>query len=71
VRPLVLNKTNFVTIEKQYGKTSNWPGKQIILVARTVEFGGGVTLGTRVKFPPKKKEPPKKPDGDLDDAIPF
>jgi hypothetical protein len=72
VKPLILNKTNFTALQKILGReTSGWPGKQITLIAKTVEYGSGLTLGTRVKIPPKPKPEPKKLDDDLNDAIPF
>src|SRR5262249_310253 len=47
----------------------NWPGAQIVLVAKSVEFGGEPTLGTRVKVPQKK--PTTSVADDPDDEIPF
>src|SRR5262245_39855790 len=38
VKPLILNKTNWTTIRNALGPPKNWPGEQIILVAKPVEF---------------------------------
>jgi hypothetical protein len=64
VKPLILNKTNWSTIRNALGPPKNWPGEEIILVAKLVEFGGETTLGTRVKVSRKKPT-------DLDDEIPY
>src|SRR5262249_10808521 len=72
IKPLILNKTNFTALQKILGReTSGWPGKQITLVAKTVEYGGGLTLGTRIKVPTKPKPEPRQLDHDLNDTIPF
>jgi hypothetical protein len=65
VKPLILNKTNWTTIRNALGPPKNWPGAQIELVAKSVEFGGETTLGTRVKVPQKKLT------DDLNDETPF
>jgi hypothetical protein len=64
VKPLILNKT----IRNTLGPPENWPGEQIVLVAKSVEFGGETTLGTRVKVPQKK---PITSAANPSDAIPF
>jgi hypothetical protein len=69
VKPLVLNKTNWSTIRRALGPPKNWPGAQIVLVAKSVEFGGEPTLGTRVKVPQKK--PTTSVADDPNDEIPF
>jgi hypothetical protein len=69
VKPLILNKTNWTTIRNTLGPPENWPGEQIVLVAKSVEFGGDTILGTRVRLPQKK--PTTSVADDLDDAIPF
>src|SRR5262245_28470557 len=76
VKPLILNKTNWSTIRTALGPPKNWPGEQIVLVAKSVEFGGETTLGTRVKVPkqePQKvqKKPAASVADDLNDEIPF
>lgn len=69
VKPLILNKTNWSTIRNALGPPKNWPGEQIVLVAKPVEFGGETTLGTRVKVPQKK--PTTSGADDLNDEITF
>jgi hypothetical protein len=69
VKPLILNKTNWSTIRSALGPPKNWPGAQIVLVAKSVEFGGEPTLGTRVKVPQKK--PTTSVADDPTDEIPF
>ncbi len=70
VKPLILNKTNWSTIRNALGPPKNWPGEQIVLVAKPVEFGGETTLGTRVKVPQKKPTTTSVAD-DPNDEIPF
>jgi hypothetical protein len=69
VKPLILNKTNWSTLRGALGPPKNWPGVQIVLVAKSVEFGGEPTLGTRVKVPQKK--PTTSVGDDPNDEIPF
>jgi hypothetical protein len=66
-KPLILNKTNWVTLRKAFGPAKNWEGQQIVLFAKLVEYGGDTTLGTRVRIP--KKKPPTAED--LNDEIPI
>jgi hypothetical protein len=70
VKPLILNKTNWSTLRRAFGPPKNWPGAQIVLVAKSVEFGGEPTLGTRVKEP-QKKPTTSVADDPNDDEIPF
>lgn len=57
MKPLVLNKTNFLMIAAACGKnTDTWPGKQVILYPDLVPFKGAVTEAVRVKCAPAKPE---------------
>jgi hypothetical protein len=69
VKPLILNKTNWTTLRRAHGPPKNWPGVEIVLVAKSVEFGGEPTLGTRVKV--LQKKPTTSVADDPNDEIPF
>ena len=66
-KPLVCNKTNFLTIADCCGKdTDSWAGKQIILFPSMVNMPGGkVTEAVRVK------RVPLPASVELNDTIPF
>ncbi len=73
---MVLNKTNFNSIESWYGDSDDWNGKQIILFDTLVEFKGDMVPALRVRKPAQAAAPepapepaPAAPDGD--DDIPF
>lgn len=48
---LVINKTNSTAIEDEYGDTTDWPGKQIVIYPTTVKRGGDVVACIRVRGP--------------------
>jgi len=77
---LVSNKTNAVSIARQYGNdTDRWEGCGIILYPTFVDFRGERIETIRVKIPPRadvqarlsEENPPPNMGEDLDDAIPF
>ena len=48
-RPLVLNKTNAITMAELYGsETDGWTGKQIKLVPATTQYQGKTVKCTRI-----------------------
>ncbi len=51
VKPLVLNKTNFESIEAIAGdeETDNWGGARIVLYPTTIRFNGVMTPCIRIK----------------------
>lgn len=50
-KKLVVNSTNWKTIEKLHGEDSDtWVGKPITLVAREVDFQGETTVAIRVSL---------------------
>jgi len=49
VKPMVLNKTNAVTLDKAFGDTDNWGGKKVRIVRVETTFGGETVDGIRVK----------------------
>ncbi len=76
-KPLVLNKTNALSIAKilDFDDTDDWIGGQVIVYPDLVQFGGKVVDAIRIKAP--EKAAPKAPateaeqhDDDLDDGIP-
>jgi hypothetical protein len=64
-KPLILNRTNWNAVRNQFGPPANWKGHEIILYSKMVEFGGEITLGTRIRIPknlgPGKQATPPKP----------
>lgn len=53
VKPLVINKTNFLLIAAACGDdTDMWSGKQIVLYPDLVQFKGTVSEAVRVKRAP-------------------
>jgi hypothetical protein len=77
VKPLVLNKTNFLTIATLCGDdTAEWPGKQIVIYPDMVAFRGKVSEAVRVRVTPKtaastQSLPAAAPKPDFDDTIPW
>jgi|SRR6516165_2158629 hypothetical protein len=66
VKPMVCNKTNFLTIENSCGKdTDDWVDKKIVLYPEMVSFRGKVSEAVRVKRVPVQAA------AELNDAIPF
>lgn len=56
---VVLNKTNFNTIEEITGEpdTDHWKGSRIMLITAKVEFQGKRVLGIRIEPPPSAARP--------------
>jgi hypothetical protein len=51
-KQLILNKTNWITLEGGFGEESDdWRGQKIRLVRERVEFKGKSTFGVRVRLP--------------------
>ena len=65
----ILNKTCWRAIEKVYGDTEDWPGKQIELFGAMVEYAGETQMGIRVRIPKSPPPAPKSPP--ISDDIPF
>jgi hypothetical protein len=59
VKPLILNKTNAVTIEQAFGDSDDWPGHKVRIVCVETSFGGKAIDGIRVK--PIAGNAPAKP----------
>ncbi len=68
-KALILNKVNWKVIEKAYGDTEDWPGKQVELFGAMVEYGGETQMGIRVRIP--KSPPAATKSQAIDDSIPF
>ncbi len=84
-KPLVLNKTNALSIAKILDEddTDDWIGGRVIVHPDLVQFGGKIVDAVRIKAPapeakPAPKKAAKKPrateesqhDDDLDDGLP-
>jgi len=74
-KPLILNKTNWKTIEKVLGSddSEHWIGKKITLFATEVESFGEMALAVRVRVPrgkPAASQPVPETEIGSDD-IPF
>ena len=72
---LVCNKTNWMTIAEICGEDSDdWPGKDITLASRMVDFKGKTVEAIRVEKAPEPVAPATvetQQDDDLDDEIVF
>jgi len=57
VKPLILNKTNAETLEKEFGSDSDdWEGKNIeVYVDPSIRFGKKLIGGIRVRIPDTSK----------------
>jgi len=54
VKPMVLNKTNFATLEDAFGDSNNWPGHQIELFSTKVPYKGDLVDGVRIRIPAER-----------------
>lgn len=73
VKPLILNKTNFSTIEKVLGsdETEDWKGKKITLFGIEVEAFGNITLTIRVRQKPKNSNAAQLQPIPEEDKLPW
>ena len=63
VKPLILNKTNYLTLVEMFGKDEvQWIGKQIVLYPEQVQFGSKKVPGIRIRA---------GEEDSLSDSIPF
>jgi hypothetical protein len=70
VKPLVVNLTNFQTIEDAFGDSNDWPGHKIRVFCAQTTFGGKRTDCIRVEpIVPKPAAKPSDLDDDLDDEV--
>ena len=67
VKPMVCNKTNFETIEADFGDSNDWPGHKIKIYCARTSFQGKGTDGIRVQT----IVPKPAPKDDLNDEIAF
>ncbi len=56
LKPMILNVTNFTTIENLYGDTDGWVSKQVILYVTDVNWKGEMVPALRIR-----KEVPEIP----------
>ena len=50
-KPVILNKTNFGTLEESFGDSENWAGRPIELFAIPTTYMGKPVQGLRVRVP--------------------
>ncbi len=79
---LILNVTNARAIAEDYGDdTETWPGREIVLLVREVDFKGKLTPAIRVRVPAAAPQPtvqhapaapaPQPDAAPLNDEIPW
>src|SRR4051794_12877841 len=67
VKPLVLNKTNFMTIAALCGDDSDeWAGKKIVIYPELVPFKGKVTEAVRVRRAASPAQPASRENLEAD-----
>ena len=71
-KPLVLNRTNWETLEEAFGDSDDWPGSKIKLYAARTQFQGKFVDAVRVQtITPKPAPKPVQPvlEDELDDEV--
>jgi hypothetical protein len=66
-KPMVLNRTNWDSLEEAFGDSEDWPGHKVKIKCVRTQFQGKATDGIRLE-PIVPKPAPKD---DLNDAINF
>jgi hypothetical protein len=69
VKPLVMNLTNFETIEEAFGDSDDWPGQKLKIFCAQTTFGGKRTDCVRVEPIVPRPTPKVEPDDELDDEV--
>jgi hypothetical protein len=71
-KPLVLNRTNWATLEDAFGDSDNWPGHKIKLYAARTQFQGKFVDAVRVQtITPTPAPKPVQPvlEDELNDEV--
>jgi hypothetical protein len=68
-KPMVLNKTNAVTLDNAFGDTEEWAGHKVRIGCVETTYGGRAIDGIRVKPLAAAKPPPPTPDEITDDQL--
>ena len=71
-KPLVLNLTNWETLEEAFGDSDDWPGHKIKLYAARCQFQGKFVDAVRIQaIAPKPAPKPVQPvpEDELDDEV--
>ena len=71
-KPMVLNRTNWETLEEAFGDSDDWPGHKIKLYAARTQFQGKFVDAVRVQtITPKPAPKPVQPvlEDELDDEV--
>ena len=66
-KPMVLNRTNWDSLEEAFGDSEDWPGHKVKIKCARTQFQGKATDGIRVE--PIVAKPSLK--NDLNDGIAF
>ena len=66
-KPMVLNRTNWDSLEEAFGDSEDWPGHKVKIKCARTQFQGKATDGIRLEAIVAK--PASK--NDLNDEVPF
>ena len=69
-KPIVLNRTNFETLEEAFGDSDNWPNHKVKIHSALTRFQGKAVDGIRVS-PIVPKPAPKGDPAELNDEVAF
>jgi hypothetical protein len=69
ISPMVLNRTNWETIEDAFGDSDDWPGHKLELKTARVQFQGKSVDGIRVDPIVPKPAPKNEPDDEAPHVV--
>ena len=64
-KPLVLNRTNWDTLEEAFGDSDDWPGNKVKLRSVRTQYQGKSVDGLRVEAIIPKPAPKDEPNDDI------
>jgi|SoiMethySBSTD1v2_1073268.scaffolds.fasta_scaffold3459869_1 hypothetical protein len=67
-KPIILNRTNFETLEEAFGDSDNWPGHKVKAYSAPTRYQGKATEGIRLA-PIVPKPAPKSDPDELNDEV--
>ena len=65
-KPMVLNRTNFETLEDAFGDSDDWPGHKIKIKCERTKFQGKTVDGLRIDPIIAKPAPKNEPNDEID-----